>query len=115
MSGEEVASRAHEARWRNVIDRHGLGWLGATHELTMGNLETWAGDPERGERRLREARDILAALGNVIGGKMPLVVETSSEWDILRADAIAREFNINGTFVRLNAEPPPFSNYGYRP
>ena len=48
-----------------IRDRHGLAWLGATHALHIGLIETSAGDPAVGETRLREARDVLAGLGDI--------------------------------------------------
>ncbi|MGQ0668965.1 MAG: adenylate/guanylate cyclase domain-containing protein [Actinomycetota bacterium] len=63
--GDEGSFHEHERRWREVIDRNGLTWLGAAHGLVMGNAEIWAGNAEGAERRLREARDVLAALGDI--------------------------------------------------
>jgi hypothetical protein len=63
--GEESSFREHEERWRETIDRHGLSWLGATHQLAMGQVETSVGHPERGEQRLREARATLAGFGDI--------------------------------------------------
>lgn len=48
-----------------TIDRHGLSWLGATHQLAMGQVETSVGRPEQGEHRLREARATLAGFGDI--------------------------------------------------
>jgi ATP/maltotriose-dependent transcriptional regulator MalT len=63
--GEESSFREHEERWRETIDRHGLSWLGATHQLAMGQAETSVGHPEQGEQRLREARATLAGFGDI--------------------------------------------------
>ena len=63
--GEESSFREHEERWRKTIDRHGLSWLGATHQLAMGQVETSVGHPEQGEQRLREARATLAGFGDI--------------------------------------------------
>jgi len=63
--GEESSFREHEERWRETIDRHGLSWLGATHQLAMGQVETSVGHPEQGEQRLREARATLAGFGDI--------------------------------------------------
>jgi hypothetical protein len=63
--GEESSFRQHEERWRETIDRHGLSWLGATHQLAMGQVETSVGHPELGEQRLREARATLAGFGDI--------------------------------------------------
>jgi hypothetical protein len=63
--GDEAGFREHERRWREVVDGSGLTWLGAAHALVMANAELWAGDAERAEARLREARDVLAALGDI--------------------------------------------------
>jgi len=64
-SGDRPGFLEHEQRRRDVIDRNGLGWLGAAHALVIANVEIRAGDPEGAERRLREARDILTALGDL--------------------------------------------------
>ena len=63
--GDESSFREHEERWRETIDRHGLSWLGATHQLAMGQAETSVGNPEQGEQRLREARATLAGFGDI--------------------------------------------------
>lgn len=42
-----------------------------------------------------ESNEALAALRDAAAGGMPVVVEGSSEWQVLRADAIAREFGLN--------------------
>ena len=55
----------HEERWRDVLDRHGLRWCSATHGLWLASVETSVGMAEAAERRLREAREFLAPLGNV--------------------------------------------------
>lgn len=41
-----------------------------------------------------ETNEALGALGDVIIGRIPVVIETSGERDFLRADKIAREFNL---------------------
>jgi tetratricopeptide (TPR) repeat protein len=64
-TGDDAGFRELEARWRDVIDRHGLSWLGATHAIQIGLVETSAGRPIEGELRLREARDTLAAFGDI--------------------------------------------------
>jgi class 3 adenylate cyclase/tetratricopeptide (TPR) repeat protein len=64
-AGDEAGFLEHERRWREVVERNGLSWLGATHALLIANVEIWAGNAERGERRLREARDVLVALGDI--------------------------------------------------
>ena len=64
-AGDEAGFREYERRWREVVDRNGLTWLGAAHALAIGNAEIWAGEVEGAERRLREARDVLASLGDI--------------------------------------------------
>jgi class 3 adenylate cyclase len=54
-----------EERWQEAIERQGLSWLGATHALTIACVETTVGKPEEGERRLREAREVLAGFGDM--------------------------------------------------
>jgi hypothetical protein len=63
--GEELGFREHEERWRETIDRHGLSWLGATHQLAIAQVETSVGHPEQAEQRLREARATLAGFGDI--------------------------------------------------
>jgi len=64
-ASDEAGFREHEREWREVINHHGLTWLGAAHGLVIAGAEIWAGDAEGGERRLREAREVLAALGDI--------------------------------------------------
>ena len=64
-AGDAAGFREHEGQWREVVECHGLGWLGATHALVTGWVETSVGRPEAAERRLREARDVLVALGDI--------------------------------------------------
>jgi hypothetical protein len=64
-AGDDPAFGEHEERWRDVLDRHGLHWCAATHGLWIASLETSVGTAEAAERRLREAREFLAPLGNV--------------------------------------------------
>ena len=42
-----------------------------------------------------EANEALAALGSVLKNKIPVVIETTSELDALRANAVANEFGLN--------------------
>jgi class 3 adenylate cyclase len=63
--GDEPGFLEHEQRWREVIDHNGLTWLGAAHALVMASVETRVGHAERAEGRLREARDVLTALGDI--------------------------------------------------
>ncbi len=61
--GDDSGFREHERGWRDAIDRNGLSGLGATQSLELAHAEIWAGNPASAERRLREAREILAPLG----------------------------------------------------
>ncbi|MDX6591517.1 MAG: hypothetical protein QOJ13_713 [Gaiellales bacterium] len=63
--GDESAFREHDALRQQTIDRHGLGWLGAAQALVIASVETVIGHPDAAERRLRTARDILTALGDI--------------------------------------------------
>ncbi len=63
--GEASGFYEHEGRWRDVVGRHGLSWLGAAHALVIAGVEIWVGNAEAGERRLRQARDILTSLGDI--------------------------------------------------
>ena len=47
------------------MERHGLGWLAATHALVIASVETSVGNPDAAERRLRDARDVLVPLGDI--------------------------------------------------
>ena len=64
-AGDDMDFLEHERRWREVLDHNGLGWLGAAHALVMANVETRVGNAESGERRLREAREVLVNLGDI--------------------------------------------------
>jgi len=64
-AADEAGFREHEQRWREVVERHGLGWLGATHALVIASVETSTGNPDAAERRLRDARDVLVSLGDI--------------------------------------------------
>ncbi len=64
-AGDEPGFRAHERQWKEVIDRNGLSWLGATHALVIGSVEISTGDAEEAEQRLRDAREVLIALGDI--------------------------------------------------
>ena len=64
-AGDDLGFREHEGRWRDVLDRHGLAWLAATHGLAIAYVEISVGEAEAAERRLREAREFLAAIGNI--------------------------------------------------
>ena len=64
-TGDEAGFREHERRWREVVERHGLGWLGSTHALVIASVETSTGNPDSAERRLRDARDVLVSLGDI--------------------------------------------------
>ena len=64
-AGDDAGFREHEERWRDVVDRHGLTWLAAAHGMEIAFVELWAGRAEAAERRLREARQFFAPIGNV--------------------------------------------------
>jgi class 3 adenylate cyclase len=64
-AGDRTGFHEHERIWRDVVTQHGLAWLGATHALQIGIVEISAGDAAGGETRLREARDVLAGLGDI--------------------------------------------------
>ena len=63
--GDDLGFHEHEERWQDVLDRHGLAWLAATHGLWIAFVEISVGKAEAAERRLREAREFLAAIGNI--------------------------------------------------
>ena len=73
----ERSFREHEEQWRETIDRHGLSWLGATHQLAMGQVETSVGYPEQGEQRLREARATSTMPGKTLAYSSPAMRSTS--------------------------------------
>jgi class 3 adenylate cyclase len=64
-SGDGARYLETERRWREIIDRNGLGWLGATQAIPIAIMESWCGNAEAAEHRLREAREVLVALGDV--------------------------------------------------
>jgi class 3 adenylate cyclase/tetratricopeptide (TPR) repeat protein len=63
-AGDDPGFHEHERRWREVLDRHGLAWLAAAHGVSIAVVEISVGKAEAAERRLREAREFLAAIGN---------------------------------------------------
>ncbi|MGZ4453296.1 MAG: adenylate/guanylate cyclase domain-containing protein, partial [Nocardioides sp.] len=63
--GDDPGFGEHEERWRDVLDRHGLPWCAATHGLWIASVQISVGTAEAAERRLREAREFLAPLGNI--------------------------------------------------
>ena len=63
--GDDLGFHEHEERWEDVLDRHGLAWLAATHGLWIAFVEISVGKVEAAERRLRDAREFLAAIGNI--------------------------------------------------
>jgi len=87
-AGDEPGFREHESRWQEVVDRHGLAWLAAVHAVVIAGVEIGVGNAETAERRLREARDVLAALGDV----WAIAVLDSSLCDVIRAQDRPREF-----------------------
>jgi len=64
-AGDDRGFHEHEERWQDVLDRHGLAWFAATHGLSIALVEISVGKAEAAERRLREAREFLAAIGNI--------------------------------------------------
>jgi hypothetical protein len=68
--GDDLGFHEHEGRWQDVLDRHGLAWLAATHGLCIACVEISVGRAEAAERRLREAREFLAAIGNIWWGAL---------------------------------------------
>ncbi len=64
-AGDSARALEHERRWHEIIEHNGLGWLGATQAIPFAIVETWCGDAEAAEHRLREAREVLVALGDI--------------------------------------------------
>ncbi|MBI3647863.1 MAG: hypothetical protein HY240_03785, partial [Actinobacteria bacterium] len=64
-AGDDPGFHEHERRWRDVLDRHGLAWLAAAHGMEIAIVEISVGMAEAAERRLREAREFFAAIGNI--------------------------------------------------
>ena len=62
-TSQDLEFHKYERRWREVIERNGLTALGAQQAISMALFEIWTGAPQAAERRLREAREILAPLG----------------------------------------------------
>ena len=63
--GDDLGFHEHEGRWQDVLDRHGLAWFAATHGLWIAFVEISVGKAEAAERRLRDAREFLAAMGQI--------------------------------------------------
>ena len=60
-AGDGAGSLEHERRWREIIDRNGLGWLGATQAIPIAIVETLVREG-RG-RRAQAARGTRGAGG----------------------------------------------------
>jgi class 3 adenylate cyclase/tetratricopeptide (TPR) repeat protein len=63
-AGDDPGFHEYEERWGDFLDRNGLAWLGATHGVEFALVEISVGQAEAAERRLREAREFLVAIGN---------------------------------------------------
>jgi tetratricopeptide (TPR) repeat protein len=64
-AGDDLGFHEHEGLWRDVVDRHGLAWLAATHGMEIAFVEISLGEAETAERRIREAREFFVAIGNL--------------------------------------------------
>jgi class 3 adenylate cyclase/predicted ATPase len=64
-AGDDDGFREHEQQRRDVVDRQGLAWLGAAHEMEIAFVELWVGRAEAAERRLREAHQFFTQIANV--------------------------------------------------
>jgi class 3 adenylate cyclase len=64
-SGDDEAFARHERAWRDVLERHGLSWVAAAHALVLAAVESWAGRASAAEARLRAAREVVVATGDV--------------------------------------------------
>jgi tetratricopeptide (TPR) repeat protein len=65
-AGDDGGFDEHEGRWRDLLDRHGLAWLAAAHGMEIAFVETSVGRAEAAERRIRDAREFFAAIGNLL-------------------------------------------------
>jgi class 3 adenylate cyclase len=63
--GDDDGFNEHEQRWRDLLERRGLAWLAAANGLAIATVETSVGKTEAAERRIREAREFFAAIGNL--------------------------------------------------
>jgi hypothetical protein len=64
-AGDADAFDRNKRAWRDVLEHHGLSWVGAAQGLVMAALEIWTGNAGVAEQRLLEAREVLAAAGDV--------------------------------------------------
>lgn len=64
-AGDDAAFDRYERARLDVLEQNGLSWLAATQALVMAALETWVGKADVAEMRLLEAREVLAAAGDV--------------------------------------------------
>jgi len=64
-AGDDDDFREHEERRRDVVERHGLAWLGAAHGMEIAFVELSVGRAEAAERRLREAQQFFTQIANV--------------------------------------------------
>ncbi|HET7235254.1 MAG TPA: adenylate/guanylate cyclase domain-containing protein [Actinomycetota bacterium] len=94
-AGDEAAYVEHDRHRREVLDRNGLSWLSAAHEMSLGILVRALGRSEEAERWLRHAREVLTTSGDIwwvasIDGALCLAVaEQDQPREFLRlADAV---------------------------
>ncbi|MEZ0234675.1 MAG: hypothetical protein ACAH81_06985, partial [Actinomycetota bacterium] len=64
-AGEDVAFDRYERAWRDLLEQHGLSWVAAAQALVVAGVESWVGKAGVAELRLLEAREVLAAAGDV--------------------------------------------------
>jgi len=64
-SGDQAGFGEEEEQWRELVEHHGLSWLGAAHALEIAIMELAVGQAGAAERRLRGAREYFVATGNL--------------------------------------------------
>jgi class 3 adenylate cyclase len=111
LAGDAAGSGEAEARWRHLVETHGLEWLGAYHAVTgLAPVLLEAGEADRTETLLREGLDTMERLGDVwllnsSGWLLPLVLLRQGRDDeaAVLADALEeryREMEVLGSVLR---------------
>ncbi len=60
-----IAFAERERERVEMVERHGLGWLGAALHIPLAHVEAQLGLPERVEQRMTEARQVVLATGDL--------------------------------------------------
>jgi tetratricopeptide (TPR) repeat protein len=64
-AGDDDLFAVHERARVEVLERHGLSWFAGVQGLVLAALESWTGRDVVAERRLLEAREVVAVTGDI--------------------------------------------------